>query len=216
MRNYTNFTCSQDIRDFLEFYINEKGKLGIFDFRKRRELSQIKSSIVTCKQMLEDYTTFESNQFLQFLTKYLSLQENEEYILLDNIKECVSIMVAVPVPHPQITTQEYNIITTAKNYEKLKSERDAYNGLGDTNNINQFLAVCENKKYINLITSSTYSLLHGLSLKDDFSDYPYLADLAYELVDLKLSNPNLSDIERLNIVLSNMQLENSNNTVEKI
>lgn len=48
-------------------------------------------------------------------------------------------------------------------------------------------------------------LLDGAKLDSDYDRYPYLFTLANDLVDLKLSNPNLSDSERLNSALTGLQ-----------
>ena len=45
-----------------------------------------------------------------------------------------------------------------------------------------------------------YSLLKKEKLNQIFKNYPYLEDVAYDLVDLKIENPEMTDRERLNMV----------------
>ena len=51
-------------------------------------------------------------------------------------------------------------------------------------------------------------LLDGVELKEKYKVFPQLKELAYQLVDLKLSNPEISDLDRLTIVLENFKNKN--------
>lgn len=212
------FKNTQDIKKYLEIcsaqydmidkYI-KNSSISFFSAERKKlkkQLKEINSNIKIAVKKLESCTIFERNSFLQFLKEYLTLIEGEKYVLLDNVQEDDFLMAYATNTYPlNLFSNYYNIITTTSNAEKLKMAKKHGMTGGDTDDIKDFLSVCENRKYICLEKTDNYSLLDGTTLNKDFSAYPYLLNLAYELIDLKLERSELSDKERLNFILSKLQ-----------
>ncbi len=225
MYSYLNFTCTKDIFIYLNLCREEQADverrldeivIKLFDpnrkelKQERKELKQrlktIKYKIEKCIDLLESETIFKRDIFLKFLAKYLSLREGEEYVLMDDVVEDDFTMALATKTYPlDITSTEYNVITSARNKASLDSQGKNGSCGGTTDDITEYLLGCKDGKFICLKNDSTYSLLRGASLKGCYSKFPYLRELAFELVDLKLQNPNMSDIERLNKVLNELQ-----------
>ncbi|MDE6292519.1 MAG: hypothetical protein K2L98_02430, partial [Bacilli bacterium] len=156
--------------------------------------------------VLERYTVFEKEMFLKFLTKYLSLKEGEVYVLMDNVVEDDFAMAVATKTYPlNVFSVQYNIVTSVHNKFALESQGSHGSCGGTTDNITDYLLGCADGKFVCLKNCSVYSLLAGTKLRKCFSKYPYMRDLAFELVDLKLQNPFISDDERLNKVLGDLQ-----------
>ena len=217
MGNYKGFTCTKDVLIYLgiceEDYKNtssrlDKMKVGFFDSKelkkKRNDLKHdlriIKFRIGKCTGILEQNTLFNKRLFLNFLVKYLSLREGEEYTVMTITEEDVALEIATKAYGCFRT--EYQIVTTKSNKEKLERMGNQGTFGATTNDIDEYLNVCKDKKYLYFSErESQCSLLNGASLKEEFGKYPYLRDVAYELVDLKLQNPDMSDEGRLKEVL---------------
>lgn len=225
MNNYNSFTCSEDIKRYLELCKSSQEKIfkeldsmpnGFLNFtnaelRTRKKelksrLKQLRVNMSASQDLFEKYTTFDSDIFLPFLVSYLSLKENEQYALIEDIEEDNFALAIATDTYPfNLFGECYNVITTVSNEEKINKQESFGMCFGDTDDIDDFLSVCEDKKYICLQSYDEYTLLDGINLDSDFNKYPYLLDLAYELVDLKLSNPDLGDKDRLNAMLSKAQ-----------
>lgn len=216
MNEYLNFSSAQGIRDYLNECFRVANELetkmdemfiSIFNperhkLKKRRKviksrLKGIRDNIRVAKDILENYTTFDSDIFLPFLCEYLTLKEHEKYELLLDVEEMDFGMAIVTKTYPlNLYGSHYNIVTTDYNCEILEDSTDTWS-FADTNDIDDFLSYLDDDKYICLEDSDCYTLLNGVSLDSDYDRYPYLCDLANELIDMKLSNPDISDEERL-------------------
>lgn len=203
------------------------------DLKKERKalkdkLKTIRSKIQKSLDIFEEATTFEKDIFVKFLAKYLSLKEREVYVLKENVVEddfgmsvatgryqkrliygsllddtCMAA--AMGVYPTDLFSKKYNIIASVNNKKKLEEQESCGSSGGNTDDIKDYLSVCKDGKYLCLRDMSFYSLLNGVNLKKCFAKYPYIRDLAFELIDLKLQNPFMSDEERLNKVLGDLQ-----------
>lgn len=231
---YLDFTSSQGIRDYLnecarvennlEKELNEM-YIGLFspkrhELKKRKaviksRLKRIRNNIRLCLNLLEKYTTFNDDIFLPFLRDYLSLKEDEKYELLLDVEELNFGMALITKTYPlNLYGDHYNIVTTEENRDILMECQDSCS-FADIDDINDYLENLDNDKYICLEDSNCYTLLDGLDLSSDFENYPYLFDVANELVDMKLANPDMCDEERLESILDALRKkkgvrENSN------
>lgn len=209
------FKSALDIKLYLELCYEQYDKIdkyiknssiGFWSSERKeakKQLRQIKLNIKSVLDELESLSTFDCNSFLLFLKDYLSIVEDEEYVLLDNVQEDDFIMAIATHTYPlSLFSNNYNIITTVSNAKELQMQKDYGMTGGDTDDIEEYLSVCDDEKYICLEDDESYSLLDGTTLDEDFSSYPYLLDVAYELVDLKLKKSELTDEELFNIILS--------------
>ncbi len=194
----------------------------------KEQLATIKAKIQRCLGIFEDATTFEKDVFLKFLAKYLSLKEREVYVLMDEVVEddfgmAVAtgryhksliygslldnsyMAVAMGVYPLDLFSKKYNIVASIHNKKRLENQGSTGSCGGHTDDIKDYLSVCKDGKYLCLRDDAFYSLLNGVKLKKSFSKYPYMHELAYDLVDMKIENPLMDDEERLNIILNNLQ-----------
>lgn len=210
-----NFKSVLDIKLYLELCYEQYDKIDryikrtTFEFfsseRKeaKKQLRQVELNIRKTLSNLESLSTFDCDSFLPFLKDYLSIVEDEEYVLLANVQEDDYIMAMVTHTYPlSLFSDYYNIITTASNAEKLQMQKVSGTTDADTDDIRKYLSVCDDEKYICLKSKERYSLLNGTALNKNFSSYPYLLDVAYKLADLKLKKSELTNEARLNIILS--------------
>lgn len=225
MYNYRGFTCTKDVLIYLDSCKEEqervfdklnKIEIKLFDpnrkeLKKERknlkdQLKIIKKRIRKCIDILEEGSTFKRDDFLRFLPKYLSLKEREIYVLMDEVVEDNFCMEMAAKTYPWgFFSEKYNIITTVHNKRKLENMGDSGSCGGTTDDIEDYLSVCEDDKYLCLSNASLYTLLCGTRLNKIYSSYPYMRELAFDLVDLKIENPYMSDEDRLNKILSDLQ-----------
>ena len=102
-------------------------------------------------------------------------------------------------------SKKYNIVATVHNKKRLEKQESNGSSGGNTDDIKDYLSVCKDGRYLCLRDEPFYSLLNGVKLKKSFSKYPYMHELAYDLVDMKLANPLMDDDERLDRILNNLQ-----------
>ena len=219
MANYGRFNCAKDILIYLELCEDEqtkifkrldKIKVSFFDLygrelrKERRELKEklknINAKVERCIDILENSTTFNKNLFLNFLVKYLSLREGVEYTSMFVSEDDCSF--GFTARNFDDMSTDYQIVTTVYNKRRLQNQGEKGSFGGDTDDIADYLKVCKDRKYICFLDDEEeYSFLDGTSLVEGFESYPYLRDVAYELVDLKIQNPSLTNAERLSKVL---------------
>ncbi|MCX4364525.1 MAG: hypothetical protein OSJ70_01945 [Bacilli bacterium] len=225
MYNYKGFTCTKDVLLYLDvcreeqeqvfkkldaleikFFDPNKRELKIEKKKLKQQLTIIRARIQKCLKILEDGVVFEKRDLLKFLPKYLSLKEKELYVLMPNVTEDDFLMNLITKTYfLNVFSTKYNIVTTVHNKNKLENQGQSGLCGGETDDIKDYLSICENEKYICLSDAPQYSLLNGTELNELFSGYPYIRDLAFDLIDLKLENPFMSDEERLNIILRDLQ-----------
>ncbi len=193
--------------------------------KERKELKEtlgnINSKIKKCIDILESATTFNKDLFLQFLERYLSLKGKEVYVLMKDVVEYDSYMpIARDIylrnimldsllggyymgvdPLATLYSKKYNIIASVSNKERLDNLESWGENIG---NIKACLSVCEDGHYLCLDDASIYTLLNGTKLRKCFSKFPYMHELAYDLIDMKLENPMMDDEERLNKILAGL------------
>ena len=150
---------------------------------QKKELEIIKTKKTLCINKITKYSTISSDALLPFLTEYISKKEKEQYILLEEVEERCSNKTPF-----NIFGNSYNIITVLKNKDKFKTF--------NLYNVNNRCICLDADK-------DEYSLLSGTSLAPEFEKFPYLRKLAFDLVNLKLQDKTLSDVERLEIISGN-------------
>ena len=168
----------------------------------KTQLRGLKKNISDWLYILEDSVTFERYEFLSFLTKYLSLVEKEQYISMKDVQEESLLVPAYRFYLFDLFNDKYDIITTLDNYDKLSNQDRSFWGTADTDDIETYLEACDNNRFICLEVEDEYTLLDGTNLAPEFKEYPYLYDLAYEIIDLKLADPYLSNDEIFDMILS--------------
>lgn len=204
-----------DLKNELNNYLNDLRKLGLFNPMKKsikervkeikKSLKELETEKKYCEDTFTNCTTFKENVFLPFLAKYMSLVEKEEYVTFP-----VHAAVLREVRLAYVDEEYFKMIATVDNKVRLnKISGNGYKG-ADTDNINEFLKACVDDKYLILYAKDTYSLLIGTKLDRYFCKYPYLKELAYQIVDLRLKNPMLTDRDILDSMLENPYVKKIN------
>ena len=212
-----NFNSLLEVKEYLRRLLGQRhlitteleSKSNSFSVKKELQshFKQIQKEIENVMTLLETYTTFNNRDMLIFLRKYLSIKENEKYILIGNDDYQASIQSDYLSCETNTFGETYTIITTLANGYKLLNYAENNASFDFSSDVSDFLYAAQDDKYICLETKDTQTLLKGLHLSKTYSSYPYLEDVAYELIDLKLATPSLSDRGRLEAVYANLKNE---------
>lgn len=207
-----------EITDTLKKYYNKLNTYPLFDPNKKiikKEIKDLKNKLKTinkirnkCNNIFTDLTTFDTITLLKFLTKYISIIEKEDYVLLDNIEiEDYRLIPTGKTIIPYFDTETYHIITTKSNSELLKdNETESWFTDSVSDDIDEYLSVIKDNKYICIEDYKELFILNNGKLDEDFRKYPYIEKVGYQIVDLKLKNPELDDETILNTILNNTNI----------
>lgn len=150
-------------------------------------------------RFLRDATTFRRQDFVCFLCDYFSVVYGCKYVSLSGVRE---------------KGQNKSIIT----YDLIISERDLQSFTGNNDEIKEFdfkllFDGCSDCCLL-LNDSLKFTLLDGKNLNSEFEDFPELIAAARSLINLKLSNPEMSDKRRLLAVLNGSCIDFKDNKVK--
>ena len=125
-------------------------------------------------------TTFKKDEFLKFLVKYLSINEQQEYILIPNIS-----FVSENILNQCLKTENYNLIIEKEDYEKNIGNRDF---------TNKFILNLLQNPYILLKDNENYSFFSesgfGINMREEFQKFPYLLNIAQRIYNEKENYPD--------------------------
>lgn len=138
---------------------------------KRKRFNRLYEDIKKCYERTE--LKFSSLNLAKFLASYLSIKEQEEYTVVED--KMVS---------------SGNIVLLKANEEILQEQINTGNPMNVIN-------YCDQNNSIWLDIRTDYSLLNTLRLSDNFDEYPYLKEVAFDLVNLSLANARKENEERL-------------------
>ncbi len=120
-------------------------------------------------------TTFKKEEFLEFLVKYLSINEQQEYILIPNIS-----FVSEDILNQCLKTENYNLIIEKEDYEKT---------IGNSDFTNKFILNLLQNPYILLKDDEKYSFFSecglGINMREEFQKFPYLFNIAQRIYNEK-------------------------------
>jgi hypothetical protein len=154
--------------------------------------------VESAKGIITRYSTFSDDLLLPFLADYISEKENKKHVILQRRDKNLCTATKT-YPLNLYGEMYYNIIIEEDNKEKFACTKRP-GVLSGT--IKEHLEACSSSKHICLLSLNSYSLMKGNFFCTEYADFPYLRDVALQLVDMKLSNPFISDKERLNLVLN--------------
>ena len=225
------FNCYQDIKDFIGLCEEERKEtqerivemeksldLGFIESIKRsKELKEIRKKLVQdqkkrkeldkkisfCNKKLESYSNFDIKKFTKFLIDYLSLMENEEYVLIKRFEEEEHYFGGSGL-QPDVN-HYHDVITTRSNANKFRRRRSSV-----SEPFENYVEDCDNKNYICFMSGfgcCSFNELNSGYIHNNSFQFPYLADLERQCVDLRLANPNMSDDDILETMLSNCKKE---------
>ncbi len=206
-----NLSSMSEIKEYIKMLTNENEDLNIqrnnlekeipiFIYSKKRKLMKQKLDLLNMKildnkirieqymNLITKYSKFNSSDLLPFLVNYLSSVKQEEYVCIKREDNYFLLFDCY-----------YNIITTTNNIEEINNLEKSY---GESTL--DLLDELNNSDYICLEAEEEYSLLDGFDLSEYFEYYPCLKEAAYRLVDLKLENSSITDKERLDIIIKNI------------
>ncbi len=158
----------------------------------RNNIIEARAKIKYCYSIFNKYTTFDKETYFDFLVKYLSKVEQEEYCVSEQIEENTFPFLTEELDI-KFFNNYYYVITTNDNMSLFKDNK--------IDDIDDYLSNIKDNKYICLESDDTYSLLNKDQLLLEYERYPYLKDIAFSLIDIKLKNPNITDKERIDMVI---------------
>lgn len=164
----------------------------------KNEVNNLETEIVKCGEELIRYSTFPSSILIPFLKEVISIKEGNEYI---DTKLVINESVGLGEIYVMNYTEYYLIFDSLFEEEEkrvenafLASHKDFY-----------YREVLKNSKYIMDRLTQEISLIHHEGLKYYFQSFPYLLEIAYNLIDRRLLEPTKPLHEILDDELSNIK-----------
>ncbi len=205
-RYYEN--CLTDIYSYIKtlaLFDPNKTKLKKQEKEYRAKLIQTNNEIKEYVNVFESYTTFNSELFLNFLTNFLSNLKKEKYEVYKDfeIDELMEFSLS-EFDRYNVFETPYLVLTTEQNCKDMRIQNDInMSAFGFREKPNNLLSACKDNQFVCLKVSDNYSLLKEMNLNlDIFNEYKELNQVADDLIDLKLCNPEISDTERLQIIVN--------------
>lgn len=191
------FRTYDDIVKYLEF--SEKEYNETFEELNKNRRTEYKRKLINCivsydqcDKFLKDSTTFRRQDLVRFLVDYFSVVYNKKYVFESGVTDKKQ-------NNPVIS---YDLIVSEEDLIRFKGDKDILRSV----NFEEFFDRC-NDCCLLLDNSLKFTLLDGVELSSDFKDFPELMAVVRKLVNLKLSNPEMSDQRRLMIILSDTCLD---------
>lgn len=204
---------------------NEKlDKLGKSPFVNRKEkniiyrnISDYKYELDCIEEIMIKGSKFKSSEFAEFLEKFLSLTEKDYKVT------CIKIVEEIA------NERLYNKIKVTGNRDKLdnmpgkwcyficdkETEDFIFNNILDEYDLEDFKESEASNDVLILETFNTYPFNIDFRMKKEFSKHKRLKTAIYELINLKIKQPELTNEERFQIVLQNTVRRNINRGYQK-
>lgn len=170
-----------------------KMKFTFFSPSSRKRKAKIKRRMVNIEETLEEYsdffkesTTFPRRDLAMFFIQYFAALYNKKYIAETNIRN--KSEGRYPVSCDLIASErDFKILDQKFNFKKKV-------------NLEKAIDMCQDTCIV-FGGPDPYTLLAGTNIPENIDDFPELADAIKLLIDLKLSDPNMSDRQRLAFAL---------------
>lgn len=201
------------LRRFLSSDTYEKEKFKLYRSEMEGKIEEKRELINKLEDYLDRLCIFNFDVATDFITRVLSIIEGEEYqkINLELSYSYLDPSLSINTDIPTYTTdyEDVCLISTIKN---IKLISDMYDN-GDLVESYDIDRAIRDNKYILLETNDTYKMFNysiqqvpeKLSRK-----YYYLADIIIDLINLRLINPNLTDVQVTSIMLEQISERYSN------
>ena len=180
--------CKKYARDITAEYKS----YSIFNFSGRKDaLRRLEFYIVQINSIYKtgnDYSEFYKEDFATFMIELLEYKEHDNYSFVDNI-------------YDKITRKSYDIITTTTHASEIYKNSSGFN-------LVDFCRNCNDNKVIILDHNDKHGLYHNLEFRDEYANYPYLANVGEDIINYRLTNRNASSKEVLSNVLNNLKKKN--------
>ena len=188
-------------------FVNRKEKNII-----HRNISDYKYGLEEIEEIMVEGSKFKSSDFAEFLEIFLSLTEK------DYKMTCIKVIDDV------LSERAYNKIKVTGDRSKLdnipgkwcyfisdeETKEFILTNIIDEYDLEDFEESEASNDTIILKDFNIYPFKIDFKMKEDFAKHKRLKTAIYELIDLKIKNPDLSDQERLQIVLNNTIRRNLN------
>lgn len=191
-------------RNLMKELNNQINKLEEYDRKPFKFYSERKTTINTLKTIIRkltyldsiiiDGSTFKTEEFAPFIAEVLSqLGEKQEAIKQEIITKKIGRKIYFKdIYFIQKENQKPNYIPTIYDGRDLYAFENSY----ASNNV------------IILKDKNSCPFNRRENLKEKYQFYPKLKDIFYQLIDLKIKNPELTDEERMNITLESIKNRN--------
>lgn len=136
--------------------------------------------------LFREATTFERRDFSLFIARYFSVVFGKSYEVQCGVRD--------------VTESKYakmcDFVASTEDLEKLEKKYD----LNGNVKMGEIIAECEDT-CLYLGGTSRHRIFEDSELNSDFAEFPEILEAGRRLIDLKLSDPELSDQKRLMMVL---------------
>lgn len=177
----------RSINDILHLLTNKDARIRKEEIKE--ELEGIDYTLEEYDTFLQSATTFNKDDLDKFFIRYFSIIYGIKYSVQTDIKDKSEGI------HYVLT----DLIASNQDFAKI----DQYFNLRHKVDLDEVIDLCEDT-CICLGGQDPYPLLRGVNLNDELKEFPELNEAVKLLVDLKLSDPNLSNQQRLALCLKIM------------
>ena len=169
------------------------------DIKHLDNIRKLQDALGKLEDLISYYSTYDTKDFALFMKNFLILTEGDYELTEVNVKD-------------------YNRYGRNNTYYMISdpaTKEYVTNNIDNEADLTYFLDFHAEEDVTFFDTKFVYPFDRKLRMKNDFSKYPRLEQAIYELIDLKLDNPAISDIKRFHVVLENTLRSNLNNSNER-
>ncbi len=170
------------IMEFRKVYNKTEDPEVLDDFKK------IMHAYQKLEALNKSYSTYDLGSFGKFMKQFLVLTDGDYKFSQVNV---------IDYNNDEKLMKRYFIITDEAANEYVKESIDSQAKL------ERFFEINKDRNVVVFDEEEVYPFDKTLKVKPEFSKFPGFEDAIYELLDLKLKNPNMEDQDRFNQVLEN-------------
>lgn len=210
LKKKLKITSKERLKRFISMIRKENTQYKLDKKTIKGQIKSNKDTINELETMVDNLATFDFDIATQFLTKAISIIEQEDYQKIDyklkrtniSLSTRVSTGIITPIAIPKTNYECLTLITSPKNAAIIHNmyDEDEIDCSVDI----EFALDEEDGKYILLESSDTYTMFDSEDWQvpeELTSNYPYLEEIIPGLIDLKLENNNLSDKQIASLML---------------
>lgn len=192
------------IRRFFSSDYYEKQQFKLYRTEIKGKIKFRKASVKRKESYLDNLCTFDFNTVTNFIAQVLSIIENEKYestdIELEDSFTTYVLVGKVFMPQTHTIDESVCLITTMENAKQISDLYDEED-ISDSDDIENSI---QDGKYILLPLDDEYTIFdyRTQQVPEKLTQaYPYLSDIVCYLINLRLTNPELSDSQVADLAL---------------
>ena len=173
------------------------------DVKHLDNVQKLQNALNKLEDLISYYSTYDTKDFALFMKNFLTLTEGD-FVSTKIVVEDERYDKSEPKKK-----NTYYMVSDKASSEFVKGH------VRNEIELTYFLDFHANEDVTFFDKKFVFPFNRKLRIKSEFSKYPRLEEAIYELIDLKLDNPAISDIKRFHVVLENALRNNLNNSNER-